>query len=389
MRQSNGFNQANGGNRGLETDARGIGSAALGDLSEEMTPAETAAVIGAGNEFAQEVSKGQPDTAPCLLISGQLGYYPEAEDMLFENRVKQSCLDALGYPPLDPEPSRPAINVLLDSGGGMLDSAFKIVLYLFRYARELKVYVPRRAKSASTLIALGASHVYLSPFGELGPLDTQIDDPRFAKKAVSALDFYQSVDYVRSFGFHTMEEGLDKLVSNVGAHMSQHDLLQQAADFALGSVTPMMDAVKALDFGGWGRSLKIGEKYAQILLHRNNYDEKRARSIASRLVYGYTHHPFPIDYIEACDIGLAAEMMEKDACQKADHLVETCKDKAFVGFISKHEADAEADAKLPRSVSHISGRSTSVKRGDQTPPVANVPTPTGKPPSLDNPPTPI
>ena len=91
--------------------------------------------------------------------------------------VLSSCIRVFNYP--DPKQcAKRTINLLLDSPGGSLDGAFRIVLYLHRYAKYLDVYVPRRAKSASTLIALSARTIYMSPFGELGPLDTQIHDPR-------------------------------------------------------------------------------------------------------------------------------------------------------------------------------------------------------------------
>ena len=45
----------------------------------------------------------------------------------------RSCIDGFGYPGEQIE----TINILLDSPGGSLDSAFKIVRYLTCYAREL------------------------------------------------------------------------------------------------------------------------------------------------------------------------------------------------------------------------------------------------------------
>jgi hypothetical protein len=330
----------------------GIGTAALGDLSKELAPAVEKDVLAKGDEFARAVGAGPDSPVPCLLISGQFGTYEDDGSKLYENRVKQSLLDALGYPDPDPDARLPRIAVLLDSGGGMLDSAFKIVLYLLRYAKELHVYVPRRAKSASTLVALGARCVHLSPFGALGPLDTQIEDPRFAKHTVSALDFYQSVDYVRNFAFGTMEEALERLRRKVGTQVSQPEILTMACDFALRTVAPMMQSVEALDFGGWGRSLKIGEKYAELLLRRNGKDEAEAKAISAQLVYGFTHHRYDIDHREAVEMGLPAELMDRTAYERAEAVVALCKNKAFVGFISQAEARAEAKARAGRQEEH-------------------------------------
>ena len=124
-----------------------------------------------------------------------------------------------------------------------------MVRFLTCYTRELNVHVPRRAKSASTLLALGANHIYLSQFGELGPLDTQIFDPRNPVAYVSALDCYQSVDYVRMFGVSAMSKALRQLSADTGGQVTLKDLLGTASDFATGAIGPMLTGVRALISG--------------------------------------------------------------------------------------------------------------------------------------------
>ena len=175
-----------GGSGSMTSDhaLTGPGSSSMNGLVpgsdlRELTEEQREKVLASGAQFAAS----SPAKGVWLLISGK---FAENKDdaKLAENQVRDSCIRVFGYPSQEGETDEKAIkptktiNVLLDSRGGMLDSAFKIVMFLSRYASELNVYVPRRAKSASTLIALGADHVYLSAFGELGPLDTQILDPR-------------------------------------------------------------------------------------------------------------------------------------------------------------------------------------------------------------------
>ncbi|MFD8496371.1 hypothetical protein [Amycolatopsis sp. NPDC059657] len=322
---------------GAQTDtwpvATGLGISRHDRHHDEMSIEDRVAVLGAGKALTAKTG----DEA-WLLITGQFEPF-EDEHKLTENLVKESCRRVFGYPPTEAR-SR-TINVLLDSRGGMLDSAYRIVLYLSWYATDLHVYVPRRAKSASTLVALGADQVHLSPFGELGPLDTQIGDPRNPTTTVSALDCYQSVDYVRQFGFTTMSASLARLIRDAEGQIPLNDLLGTASEFAIGSITPMLQGIRALDFGGWGRSLKIGEQYAKLLLLAKNPDEDRAARISERLVYGYTHHPFPIDYREATRIGLEARKMDESIHDEAMAVVEQCRGRSFVGFISSAEAEIE------------------------------------------------
>src|SRR6266496_584026 len=149
------------------------------------------------------------DGSPCLVLIGRL-IGPDDPGSSTERRVQRSCQERFGFPKSSPEET---INVILDSTGGPLDSAFRTVLYLSRYAKNINVHVPRKAKSASTLIAVGANAIFMSPFSELGPLDTQISDPRNPTDYMSALDCYQSVDYVRDFGFGTLSQALKHLAA--------------------------------------------------------------------------------------------------------------------------------------------------------------------------------
>jgi Serine dehydrogenase proteinase len=303
----------------------------------EIDPGQRVAIRAAGREFA-----GLTGGDPCLLLVGRI-LGDGAPGGSTEQRVQRSCQQRFGFPTSEPERT---INVILDSTGGPLDSAFRTVLFLSRYAGTLNVYVPRQAKSASTLIAVGATKIFLSPFGELGPLDTQIRDPRNPTDYISALDCYQSVDYVREFGFSTLSQALKQLATVTQGKLLLSDSLNAAAQFAIGSINPMLSQTKSLDFGAWGRSLKMGERYAQVLLSRaGQIEQGKAERIASRLVYGYTHHLFPIDINEATEIGLNPEEMSEETYAQAISIVDVCDDSQvcieFVDERDQHEQPAE------------------------------------------------
>jgi Serine dehydrogenase proteinase len=324
--------------------------------------AESASINGLrmpdGAAFYREIDAGQlkrikeagtgfvesTEGNPCLVLTGRI---IGAGDLgrSTEHRVQHRCEERFGFPKTPPENT---INVILDSIGGPLDSAFRTVLYLSRYAETLNVYVPRRAKSASTLMAVGANAIFMSPFAELGPLDTQIRDPRNPADYMSALDCYQSVDYVRDFGFNTLSQALKHLAAVTQGKVTLVDSLNTAEEFAIGSITPMLTQTKSLDFGAWGRSLKIAERYAQLLLSRRpEVDQARAGKIASRLVYGYTHHLFPIDIIEAKDIGLNPKEMTAEQYASLVEIIKICSDDVCAEFID--EPDLTEVSGLPRS----------------------------------------
>jgi hypothetical protein len=326
---------ANGSTTGGDVPNGPIGLAENGSFYyRELDSTQRKAMHAAGRRFADQVGG-----APCLLLIGRLTGAGDPGTPT-ERRVQHACQERFGYPKTPPKET---INVILDSTGGPLDSAFRTVLFLSRYAEKLNIYVPRKAKSASTLIAVGANTIYMSPFGELGPLDTQIRDPRNPTDYISALDCYQSVDYVREFGFSTLSQALKQLAAVTQGKLLLTDSLNAAAQFAIGSITPMLSQTRSLDFGAWGRSLKMGERYAQVLLSRTaEIDQLKVEKVASRLVYGYTHHLFPIDIKEARDMGLNPQEMSEEEYDSAIEVVSACNDNQIcIEFVDEHETPAE------------------------------------------------
>src|SRR5215470_380919 len=267
----------------------------------------------------------------CLLLAGPLMSPAGNNDLSIESAVAQCCTARFGYPG---ESREGTIDLILDTPGGSLDSAFKTTLFLSRFTRRLRVFVPRRAKSAGTLIAIGGYELYMSPFAELGPLDTQIRDPRNPTDRVSALDCYQSVDYVRTFGLNTLNRTFRALAGETRALIPLSQLVNTSATFSIGSIAPILTQVNALDFGGWGRTLRIGEMYAQTLLSRAGYTDDESKEIAHQLVYGYTHHPYAIDVDEAQRMGLRPLTMSQEQYESAMDIVTACAEPGtvVVGF---------------------------------------------------------
>jgi hypothetical protein len=68
------------------------------------------------------------------------------------------------------------IDLLLHTGGGDIDAAEKLITLLRNWVGNggLRVVVPDFAKSAGTLMAIGADSIIMSDTSELGPIDPQI-----------------------------------------------------------------------------------------------------------------------------------------------------------------------------------------------------------------------
>ena len=335
-----GFSDRADGGDGMTVAANGEGIGSIGDesvgavkylsdgvtLQGKIAGSRRESVIAAGARFLA-ASGGDA----CLVLAGPLVSQAGNDDQSAETAVARCCTARFGYPG---EASEGTIDLVLDTFGGSLDTAFKTVLFLSRFTNRLRVFVPRRAKSAGTLIAIGAYELYMSPFAELGPLDTQIRDPRNPTDRVSALDCYQSVDYVRTFGLNTLNKTFRALAGETRALIPLSELVNTSATFSIGSIAPILTQVKPLDFGGWGRTLRIGEMYAQTLLSRAGYTDDESKEIAHRLVYGYTHHPYAIDVDEAQRMGLRPLTMSEEQYQSAMDIVTACAEPGtvVVGF---------------------------------------------------------
>lgn len=67
------------------------------------------------------------------------------------------------------------VDLLLETNGGFTDSTEKICAQLRIAANDLRVIVPRRAKSNGTVIALAGSEILMGMESELGPIDPSIN----------------------------------------------------------------------------------------------------------------------------------------------------------------------------------------------------------------------
>ena len=67
-----------------------------------------------------------------------------------------------------------SINLILESPGGDGPTAEKLVTMCRDFGKVFRVLVPNRAKSAATLMALGADQILMGYCSEIGPIDAQV-----------------------------------------------------------------------------------------------------------------------------------------------------------------------------------------------------------------------
>src|SRR4051794_10770999 len=79
------------------------------------------------------------------------------------------------------------VALVIDSPGGYADMAYRIARTFCRHSDGFTAVIPRWAKSAATLLTLGAEKVIFGHDAEIGPLDVQVYDQEREERG-SALD---------------------------------------------------------------------------------------------------------------------------------------------------------------------------------------------------------
>lgn len=89
--------------------------------------------------------------------------------------------------------SEGGLHLMLDTPGGDGEIAVRIARSMQARCENLTVIVPDRAKSAGTLLAMGAHKILMGPTSDLGPVDPQLQIPG-AHYWVAAKDLLAAVD---------------------------------------------------------------------------------------------------------------------------------------------------------------------------------------------------
>lgn len=192
------------------------------------------------------------------------------------------------------------VAVLLDSIGGSGEAAYQLATVFQRRCGKFTAIVPRWAKSAATLFALGADSILLGEDAELGPLDAQFLDADVEEGMVSALDEVQAVEALEQSASHTAIKVMKYLHDRTGK--SFNVVMPHALRFAAELTKPLFEKIDAVRYSRQTRRLQEAQDYAERLLRRR-FSEEEAKAIAKDLVRNYPTHGFVIDRAEAKRVG--------------------------------------------------------------------------------------
>jgi hypothetical protein len=160
--------------------------------------------------------------------------------------------------------------LIILSTGGAIEPAYQISkLCKLLCKNKFVVAIPREAKSAATLIALGADEIHMGPLSQLGPIDPQIG-------GLPALGVIQAL------------KTLAEIAEN---YPKSADMFARYLRFTL----------TVEQIGYCERISESATQYAERLLSTKPSLKEKAKVIARVLVHEYKHHRFVIDMEEALE----------------------------------------------------------------------------------------
>lgn len=158
--------------------------------------------------------------------------------------------------------------LMLLSRGGSIEPAYQISKLCKSFSNNrFIVTVPRHAKSAATLIALGADEIHMGLLGQLGPIDPQLG-------GLPALGVAQA---------------LERIAALSEKHPGSADMFARYLRMAL----------TVEQIGYCDRISESAIQYAERLLSTKPQLREKISTIAKELVHEYKDHNFVIDFAEA------------------------------------------------------------------------------------------
>ncbi len=227
------------------------------------------------------------------------------------------------------------LDVLLQSSGGDADAAYQVINFLKCHCDELRIFIPDWAKSAATLICLGADEIWMSDKAELGPLDAQIPNPRDPSGGlVSALEQFRAMDYLKKYSFEMLDTYVNLLLDRI-PNMKLKTMLDEATPFVTQLMAPLFGQVDPIDFGASYRALDIAMEYGHRIIKRYNktISSENIRDLLDSLTWRYPSHSFVIDRLEAEELGLNVKRLTGEQGKRADIIVRHLD--AWLGFLEE------------------------------------------------------
>lgn len=181
-----------------------------------------------------------------------------------ERSIAQEMADKL-YDTI-PEGNEKPILLVIHSSGGRIEPAYLISKACKEHSSKFVISIPRKAKSAATLISFGGDEIHMGSMSELGPID-----PQFGGLPALGLN-----------------SALDSIAKVVCKYPDSSDMFSS-----------FLQAKLDLRILGYFERVSESAKQYAIRLLKDKTTPKTPEEIAHTFVYEYKDHSFVVDKDEA------------------------------------------------------------------------------------------
>jgi hypothetical protein len=161
---------------------------------------------------------------------------------------------------------------------------------------KFTVMVLSKCKSAGTIIALGASNVWMSKSAELGPIDVQLRKPDEVGERTSGLTPMQAMSVLENQSLSMFKRHFQQLRFDSELVFSTKMAAEIATTATVGLLSPIFSQIDPMRLAEVDRSMRISADYGERL----NVNLKD--NALQRLLAKYPAHGFVIDWREAEEI---------------------------------------------------------------------------------------
>lgn len=256
------------------------------------------------NNILKQVQERKVEFSPLKKLLAEkdvlLMLYPKDENANFSASISPKDEMTVYKLIRDQKTPKKSLLILLDTSGGNVYSAVKIMDTLRTKYEEITIAVPQEAKSSGTMMCCGADRLIMGPISELGPLDKPMIHPDNETARISALDIVKSIDGMLDTAEEREKELAKEMNDELGVPMQKS--LALASDSISKLISPMLCKEDVKIYNQAKRLLGIAESYGKELLMRSmlkyidkeKIRERIADVIIRRLVWLYPDHGFAI-----------------------------------------------------------------------------------------------
>ena len=194
------------------------------------------------------------------------------------------------------QPVRRNAVLFLTTYGGHAGQAYRIARLFQTFTDKFYLCVPSQCKSAGTLIALGASEIFVSVASELGPLDVQLRRRDEIGQRRSGMVVRTALDGLAEETFKVFEQVMLRITISSGYSIGFDVASRVAATIATGVMAPVYAQVDPESLGDDLRDLTVATAYGERLAE---YGGNATEETVRQLVEDYPTHEFIIDSAEA------------------------------------------------------------------------------------------